>query len=57
MMKCRKVLAGALAVAACFFGGVADAALPEEQIDFILNLPVSRTSTGTGGWSCCSCRK
>ena len=41
MMKCRKVLAGALAVAACFFGGVADAALPEEQIDFILNLPVA----------------
>lgn len=41
MMKCRKVLAGALAVAACFFGGTADAALPEEQIDFILNLPVA----------------
>ncbi len=43
MMKCKKVLAGALAVAACLFGGAAEAATatPEEQIDFILNLPVT----------------
>ena len=41
-MKCRKILAGAFAVAACFFGGAAEAATPEEQIDFILNLPLTQ---------------
>ena len=41
VMRCKKVLAGALAIAACFFGGAAYAAAPEEQIDVILNLPVT----------------
>ena len=41
MMKCKKVLAGALAVAACLFGGAMEAATPEEQIDFILSQPVT----------------
>ena len=36
MMKCGKVLTGALVAAVCFFGG-AEAAMPEEQIDVILN--------------------
>lgn len=40
-MKCRKVLAGVLTAAACLFGGASDAATPEEQIDFILNQPVT----------------
>lgn len=39
-MKCGKVLAGALAAAVCFFGG-AEAAMPEEQIDVILNQPIT----------------
>lgn len=41
MMKCGKVLAGALAAAACFFGGAAEGATPEEQIDFILDQPIT----------------
>ena len=40
MMKCGKVLAGALAAAACFLGR-AEAAMPEEQIDVILNQPIT----------------
>ena len=40
MMKCGKVLAGALVAAVCFFGG-AEAAMPEEQIDVILNQPIT----------------
>lgn len=40
-MNCKKVLVGALAAAACWLGGAAEAATPEEQIDFVLNLPVT----------------
>lgn len=41
MMKRKKALGIALTVAACLFGGVTEAAAPEEQIDFILNMPVT----------------
>ncbi len=41
MMKCKKILAAALGVAAVCFGGGAEAAKPEAQIDSILNLPVT----------------
>ena len=40
-MKRKKVLAAALALAAACFGGGAEAATPEEQIDVILNLPIT----------------
>jgi len=40
-MNCKKALGIALAAAACFFSGGAEAASPEEQIDVILNLPTT----------------
>lgn len=40
-MKPTKVLAAALAFAAAYFGGAAEAATPEEQIDAILAMPVT----------------
>ena len=39
--KTIRGLACALAASALFFGGAAEAATPEEQIDFILNMPVT----------------
>ncbi len=40
-MSGKKVLAAALAFAGCVFGGAAEAATPEEQIDVMLHLPVT----------------
>ncbi|MBP5200501.1 MAG: hypothetical protein J6Z82_07615 [Schwartzia sp.] len=41
MMNRKKALGIALTAAAFLFGGGAEAATPEEQIDFILNIPVT----------------
>ena len=41
MMNRKKALGIALTFAACLFNGGTEAATPEEQIDFILNMPVT----------------